>query len=108
MKIATSSAQRYFILFLCITLIASESNGSPVIHRVKRGGKGRSARMGSGGGGSYGIVSMASTSGHGKKTIEVDPLALILGAKAIALKVYVISQFLTTTTTPRPTAAAGG
>lgn len=91
-------------LLLCLILIVFESNGASINHRVKRGGKGKSARMGGGGGG-YGIVSMASSSGgHGKKTVEVDPLALILGAKAIALKVYVLSQFLTTTTTPRPAA----
>lgn len=61
-----------------------------------------------GGSGSYGVVSMSAMSGgSGKKTIEVDPLTLILGAKAIALKVYVLSQFLTTTTTPRTTVAAG-
>lgn len=97
------------VLLICLIFFVFESSGSTVHSRVKRGGKGRSARMGSGGGHSYGIASMASMSGsgQGKKTVQVDPLTLILGAKALALKVYVISQFLTTTTTPATTVAAG-
>ena len=60
--------------------------------------------------GSYGTsyVYVPNNSNHGsqsypgKKSIEVDPLTLIFGAKAIALKAYLISQFLTTTTTRNP------
>lgn len=95
------------LILLYVIFIVSEINGSNVNHRFKRGGKGRSARMGSGSGGhSYGVVSMGSTGGSGKKTVEVDPLVLILGAKALALKVYVLTQLLTTSTTPASTAAA--
>lgn len=108
-KTMKTAASLYLLfILLCAILIVSETYGSNVNHRVKRGGKGRSARMGSGGGGhSYGVVSMASTGGSGKKTVEVDPLVLILGAKALALKVYVLTQLLTTSTTPRSTVAAG-
>lgn len=60
-----------------------------------------SSRHGSSYGTSY-IVVPNNQSHPGKKSIEVDPLALLFGAKAIALKAFLISQFLTTTTTPRP------
>lgn len=61
-----------------------------------------SSRHGTSYGTSYVFVPNNSQSHPGKKSIEVDPLTLILGAKAIALKAYLISQFLTTTTTLSP------